>query len=118
MIILNYLNHNKHFHKLLSDYIDHHYSEELNRKVLADLVFISPDHLARLFKHETGKTLINYITDKRIEEAKKLLLNSNATVYIIADQVGYDNYSYFSKTFKKNTGFSPIEFRQHHSVDI
>ena len=100
------------------DYIDHHYSEELNRKVLSDLVFISPDHLARIFKHETGKTLINYITDKRIEEAKKLLLNSNATVYIIADQVGYDNYSYFSKTFKKNTGLSPIEFRQHHSVDI
>ncbi|HFU3801322.1 TPA: helix-turn-helix domain-containing protein, partial [Streptococcus suis] len=32
--------------------------------------------------------------------------------------VGYDNYSYFSKTFKKNTGLSPIEFRQHHSVDI
>ncbi|HFI0127591.1 TPA: response regulator [Streptococcus suis] len=104
--------------QIIIDYIDHHYSEELNRKVLADLVFISPDHLARLFKHETGKTLINYITDKRIEEAKKLLLNSNATVYIIADQVGYDNYSYFSKTFKKNTGFSPIEFRQHHSVHI
>lgn len=104
--------------QIIIDYIDHHYSEELNRKVLADLVFISPDHLARLFKHETGKTLINYITDKRIEEAKKLLLNSNATVYIIADQVGYDNYSYFSKTFKKNTSLSPIEFRQHHFVDI
>ncbi|MFM0772624.1 helix-turn-helix domain-containing protein [Streptococcus suis] len=102
--------------QIIIDYIDHHYSEELNRKVLADLVFISPDHLARLFKHETGKTLINYITDKRIEEAKKLLLNSNATVYIIADQVGYDNYSYFSKSFKKNTGLSPIEFRQQYSV--
>lgn len=102
--------------QIIIDHIEHHYSEELNRKVLADLVFISPDHLARLFKQETGKTLINYITDKRIEEAKKLLANSAATVYLIADQVGYDNYSYFSKSFKKATGLSPLEYRQHHTV--
>lgn len=100
--------------KVIIDYIDHHFSEELNRKLLSDLVFISPDHLARLFKQETGKTLINYITDKRIEEAKKLLSTSQATVYLIADQVGYDNYSYFSKIFKKITGLTPLEYRQIH----
>ncbi|MGT2753877.1 response regulator transcription factor [Streptococcus ovis] len=100
--------------KVITDYIDHHFSEELNRKFLSDLVFISPDHLARLFKQETGKTLINYITDKRIEEAKKLLSASQATVYLIADQVGYDNYSYFSKIFKKMTGLTPLEYRQIH----
>lgn len=96
---------------ILVNYIDQHYAEEINRKTLSEIVFLSPDHLARLFKKETGETLINYITGKRIDKAKELLHYTEAPVYLIASQVGYDNYSYFSKIFKKETGFTPLDYR-------
>ncbi|MGX7198574.1 helix-turn-helix domain-containing protein [Enterococcus nangangensis] len=97
--------------KILIDYINQHYTEDLNRKTLSEIVFLSPDHLARLFKKETGETLINYITQKRLEAAKDLLQHTDSPVYLIASQVGYDNYSYFSKLFKKETGYAPLDYR-------
>ncbi|EOH97675.1 response regulator transcription factor [Enterococcus pallens] len=97
--------------QLLLDYIDRHYTEEINRKTLAEHFFLSPDYLARLFKKETGDTLINYLTEKRVARGKELLLETETPVYLIASQIGYDNYSYFSKVFKKTTGMSPIDFR-------
>lgn len=97
--------------QVLLDYIDQHYTEEINRKDLAEIVFLSPDYLAKIFKKETGYTLINYITHKRITRSKELLLETDTAVYLIASQVGYDNYSYFTKTFKKLTGISPNDFR-------
>lgn len=97
--------------KILINYINSHYTEELDRKTLSEVVFLSPDHLARLFKKETGDTLINYITQKRVTIAKELLKHTDDPIYLVASQVGYDNYSYFSKLFKKETGLSPIDFR-------
>lgn len=101
--------------KMVSDYIDHHFMEEISRKSLAETVFLSPDHVSRLFKKETGLTLIAYITNKRIDTAKQLLIYSTEPVYLVASQVGYDNYSYFSKIFKKETGLTPIKFREKNS---
>ena len=83
--------------KILVDYINSHYTEELDRKTLSEVVYLSPDHLARLFKKEMGDTLINYITQKRITIAKELLEHTDDPIYLVASQVGYDNYSYFCK---------------------
>lgn len=95
----------------LIDYLDSHFTEELSRKHLSEIFFLSPDYLTRILKKATGTTLINYITQKRIALAKDFLKNSDMPIYLIANQVGYDNYSYFTKIFKKNTDMSPIEFR-------
>ncbi|MBF0777993.1 helix-turn-helix domain-containing protein [Streptococcus cuniculi] len=103
---------NQSISQIVMTYIDHHIDEELTRKTLADLVFLSPDYLAKIFKQETGTTLIHYITEQRISLAKDLLVHSEQNIYSIANQLGYDNYSYFSKIFKHQTGLSPIEFRK------
>lgn len=96
---------------ILITYIDKHFTEDLNRKTLAEIVYLSEDHLARVFKKETGQTLVSYITEKRLGLAKSLLLHSDEPIYQIASAVGYDNYSYFTKIFKKEVGITPVEYR-------
>nr|WP_235196433.1 helix-turn-helix transcriptional regulator [Streptococcus mitis] len=65
-----------------------------------------------MFKKETGETLVKYITDKRINAAKSLLSQTNISISQVSCQVGYDNYSYFTKIFKQRTGLSPGDYRK------
>ena len=76
------------------------------------MVYLSADHLARVFKKETGETLVKYITDKRIHAAKELLSDTKTPISQVASEVGYDNYSYFTKIFKEKTGVSPGDYRK------
>ena len=92
-------------------YVDSHYCEEITRDDLVKLVYISPDYCSRLFKKETGKTLSQYLVEKRMEKAKALL-DSEISVKNVALQVGYSNFSYFSKLFKEETGMTPMEYRE------
>ena len=85
----------------------------MSRTTLADMVYLSADHLARVFKKETGETLVKYITDKRIHAAKELLSDTKTPISQVASEVGYDNYSYFTKIFKEKTGVSPGDYRKH-----
>jgi len=71
-----------------------------------------PDYLSRLFKKETGKNFVDYLTDHRIERAKALIVTSDLKNYEIADHVGYDDYRYFSQVFKKKTGMTIGEYRR------
>lgn len=97
---------------IICDYIDTHYAEDINRNNLAEIVYLDPDYAARLFKKEKGISLVNYIIQKRVSLAKDLLLNSDLPVNFISDQVGYGNYSYFTKLFKKETNYTPIDYRK------
>lgn len=96
----------------IKHYIQSHYGDELTRTSLAEIVFLNPDYLARVFKKETGVSLGTYIIQARIKTAKHLLETTSLSVYGIATKVGYSNYSYFSKLFKQDTGWSPSEFRK------
>lgn len=93
-------------------HLDTHYQEELSRSDLANIVFISPDYLSRLFKKETGKSLAQYITQKRIDAAADLLLSTHLPVNSIAMQVGFSSFAYFSKVFKDMHGVTPVEYRK------
>lgn len=95
----------------IAEYIDAHYSENITRGSLSEIVYLDPDYAARLFRREYGMSLVNYLTGKRISVAKELLLNTTLPVTAIADKVGYSNYSYFTKVFKKECNFAPIDFR-------
>jgi len=106
------LEHQSNLIQRIIDYIDHHYKEDISRTKLAEMVFLSPDHLARMFKRDTGETLVKYITDKRMAAAKEMLSQSNTPIYQVALQVGYDNYSYFTKAFKQKVGLSPGDYRK------
>lgn len=92
-------------------YIGEHFSEDISRQELADLLFVNSDYLSRIFNKETGMPIRDYITHVRMEEAKRLL-HTTASISDIAVRVGIDNYSYFSTVFKKYTGMTPMEYRR------
>ncbi len=96
----------------IKQYIHSHYGEDLTRISLADVFFLHPDYLARLFKKETGVSLGAYIIGARIEAAKRLLATTQLSVFAVANKVGYANYSYFAKVFKQETDLSPSEYKQ------
>ena len=91
-------------------YINSHLNEEITLAQLAVQVNYSEYYICRLFKKITGKTLVGYIQEKRIQEAA-FLMKGNSSVYQVAEQVGFNNYSYFYKTFKKLMGCSPAEYQ-------
>lgn len=95
----------------IKDYIEKHLDGELSRSLLAKEVFLSEDYLSKLFKSTTGVSLPSYIAARRIERAKEYLVCPAIPVSRIALEVGYNNFSYFSKTFRDITGMTPNEYR-------
>lgn len=98
--------------EIIQNYLDTHYAEDIQRNDLSEIVFISPDHLSRLFKKETGLSLMQYVTQKRIHAACSLLKESHMPVNRVALQVGYGNFAYFSKVFREITGMTPVNYRK------
>lgn len=92
-------------------YIRTHLYEDMNRNTLAAGVYLNPDYLSHTFKNETGQSLINFIIEERIAEAKRLLTQNEMSIRDIAITCGFQNISYFSRQFKKSTGITPREFR-------
>ncbi len=95
----------------VKSYIEDHIREKIYVEELAALIHVNDQYLMRIFKRETGKSLTEYITERRIQIASSLLKDSEYTINFIADCVGCENYSYFTKLFKKYTGFTPREYR-------
>lgn len=93
-------------------YIKEHISEALTVEELAKQVYLSPDYLTRSFKKKYNLTLNNYITEQRMFLAKELLIKNEMSISMISAKVGYGNYSYFTKVFKKIYGMTPREFQQ------
>lgn len=97
--------------KVIKEYIDSHIQEKISVKDLADLVHVNEQHLMRVFKKENGQSILEYINERRIIIASNLLKDTDYTINFIADCIGCENYSYFTKIFKKYTGFTPREYR-------
>ncbi|NLP46944.1 MAG: helix-turn-helix domain-containing protein, partial [Epulopiscium sp.] len=95
-------------------YIDKHLSDSnLSLKWIAEnYLYMNVDYLSKQFVKQTGYKFSHYLTSKRIEKAKQLLLESSTEkIYIIAEQVGCgNNPQYFSQIFKKYTGITPTEY--------
>ena len=93
-------------------YVDEHYADSnLSLNEVAREVNISPSYLSAMFSRENKTTFVEYITGKRMEHAKKMLLSTSEKAQAIAEQVGYKDPHYFSYIFKKTYGVSPKEFR-------
>lgn len=94
------------------DYISENYSDHnINVETIAESVGLSSRHLSRIFKKETGHTILTYITLYRIHEGIALLLDCRFRVYEVANKVGYNDVTYFSSIFKKIVGVSPSEYQ-------
>jgi len=92
-------------------YINEYYFEDLSLTSLARQFLVDRSYLSKAFKHETGENLMPYIAKLRVEKAKKLILDGSATLTDISSLVGYDDYAYFNRVFRKFTGISPREFK-------
>lgn len=92
-------------------YIRHHWKEDIKIKDVAEHLALSESYLSRLFKKETKYTLIEYLTNYRIQRAIELLQDPNVRIYEVAGLVGYRDSRYFSSIFKKLVGVTPTEFK-------
>lgn len=92
-------------------YITNHIEEELSVEELARMVYLSQNHLTRIFKKKYGKTIVEYIMEYRLSLAEEMLKNTNLTVTTVSAKIGYPDYVYFTKLFKKHSGYSPSAYR-------
>ena len=93
------------------DFIKQHYEKKITLDDLSFHVSLSRSYLSKLFKDETGYSLFSYINHVRIERSKQLLLDNTTSLVEIAGLCGFEDQSYFTKVFKKETGISPKRFR-------
>lgn len=95
-----------------AEYIREHYYEPLTLGLLAEKYHVESSYFSRIFSREQGITLLQYITRLRIEKAKEYIGKGNTNLTEIAFLVGYDDYTYFNKVFRKAVGMSPREYRE------
>ncbi|MFB3162159.1 response regulator [Neobacillus sp. 179-C4.2 HS] len=93
------------------DYIEKTPLDQITLKEAAESIHINPSYLSQLFKQQLNKKFVDYITELRIEESKRLLQNTTLRMSEIAERVGYSDLAYFSNNFKKIVGSSPSEYR-------
>jgi len=93
-------------------YIKKNYQKNITLGMIAENVELSPSYISILFKKELQINIIDYINRVRIEKAKELLLHTHLKTYEISEKVGFNDESYFSRIFKKITGFRPIEYKK------
>ena len=96
----------------LTRYLQEHLAEEVSLSVLAEQFHLNPQYISQLFKSEIGVGFLTYLTNIRMEKAKELLSGSGLSMKEICAQVGYADPNYFSRTFKKNVGLTPTEYKE------
>ena len=94
-------------------HIDMDLSADLTLSTIATLLDVNPSYLSTVFKKETGQTLTEYVTGKRIDHAIFLLNSTNMQIQTIAQYCGIPDVCYFTKIFKKIIGKSPTEYKNH-----
>ena len=94
------------------EYINGQYNREITLQDVADKVFMNIKYFSALFRKETGVKFTEYITQVRLEKAKKLLQVRHLKVTEVANMVGFRDDSYFVNVFRKYTGMAPSEYRQ------
>ncbi|MEO1771597.1 AraC family transcriptional regulator [Candidatus Enterococcus ferrettii] len=93
-------------------YMDLHYHDDIQISDIAHFIGVHPNYLSLRFKEEMGVTPKKYLTNLKTTKAKKLLMESDDPVSLIASSVGFTDALSFSKFFKKEIGYSPTEFRK------
>ena len=92
------------------NYIDDHYHEDISLESMSEVVFLNKNYFSELFKRETGKSFVQYLTEYRLEKAKLLLSIDGLKGNEVADMTGFQNNSYFISVFKKYEGCTPKEY--------
>lgn len=98
----------------IENYINEHFKENITLDLLSELTYINKYYLVHAFKKHKGISPINYLLQKRIEEAKVLLETTNLRINDIANIIGFSSQSYFTQAFKRYEQLSPQQYRIRH----
>ena len=98
--------------KRILTYIDEHYAEAITIEEIANFCFYSPSYFMKFFKEHMGVGFIHYLNDYRLEMAAKKLLTTTDNILNVAASSGFDNLSYFNRSFKKKYGITPGQYRK------
>ncbi len=93
------------------DYIEQHYAQDITVKSMSQYVMMGENYISALFKKKTGKTLIHYLHEVRVDQAITLLMQTELPVNEIGTKTGFINDNYFIKIFKRITGQTPSQYR-------
>jgi YesN/AraC family two-component response regulator len=103
-----------HYEKLTEKFmnlVQAHYKKERSLEYYADLLYLTPKHLAKVIKETTNKTANDWIDEHVILEAKALLKSTNMTAQQISEELNFSDQSFFGKYFKRHTGMSPRAYK-------
>lgn len=93
-------------------YLEQHYAEPLTIQKMAEASGFSQSHFMKFFKTSFGTSFVSYLREYRLTVASRLLLSSSSPILTIAQETGFDNLSYFNRSFKAMFGVPPREFRE------
>lgn len=106
--------HNQDIIEVVNRLIDQNISEKITLENLCQQIYMNPSYFSRYFKKKTAMNFSEYVLQRRIEIAKKLIRENNLYIYEICTAVGIKNYKYFHKVFKTIVGCSPMEYKEKH----
>lgn len=98
--------------KPLFNYLEHHYHEKISLQKAADIVNLSQYHFCKTFKKITGRTFVEFLQLKRVNEAERLIRETDRPITLISEQVGFCSLHYFDRVFKKLKRYPPSETRK------
>ncbi len=98
--------------EVIIDYLKNNVYDNVSLSSVSEVTFYSPIYCSTVFKKETGKGIIDYFLDLKVSEAKKLLIEGETSLKDVSEKLAFSDYNYFSRTFKKRTGYTPLEYRK------
>ena len=101
--------------KLILKFVENNYMEKITIEDVAKEVNLSQSHFMKYFKNTMGTSFIDYLNEYRLTMASRLLISSDSSILDIAAEVGFDNLSYFNRSFKKRFQQTPREYRKRYA---
>lgn len=113
---VNFINKSLFIVKKACDFINENYTNDISLENVANYIGLNASYFSKLFKDATGITFVKYLEKQRMEEAIKLIRNTNMMISEIGIKVGYNSPNYFSRVFKRFTGLTPDNYRQRYNI--
>lgn len=104
--------------KKVQNYMEQNFQNKISLQDMSEIVSVSPWYLERVFKKYTGDSLNQYLIQLKLGYAQNLFRDTKKSIAQVAEEVGYDNPSYFSQLFKKKFGVSPGEYRRRQKENL
>lgn len=98
--------------RVIQQYLQEHYAEPVKLEDVSGIAGFNSSYFSALFKKETGKNFSEYLIDLRVARAKVLLTDTQISVTDVAAQVGYSDFKYFTRIFRRESGITPADYRK------